>query len=224
MAHRLSHRLRDVRWIALGVAAAAVFARPAPSAACMHEVQQVVDPRVQMLADAELDAAEGRLLDALTTTALAFPGRGPATSPLHERALLVTAKAITRSEGRFGWGGKSASTAADRSDNLTFAVAILEARSQKQATDTAARTDLAESLALLPARRQEAVHFLGELENRNVMASAHGYRALAKARQETGLGAPSWIGAPLAAFAAAPREMALTRCERMATTKSVCRA
>ncbi len=228
MARRLSARgLGRSRVLALALAFAATALAgldPAASEACINGVEVQIDPRVQMLANAEADAAEGRILDALAATELAFPGRGPAKSPLHERALVVTAKAIARSEGRYGPGGKAAADEAIRAENLTFAASVLEARLQKLPSDAASRTDLAEALSMLPARRKEAALMLGELEQRNVMASAHGYRALAKVRKEAGQGKPGWLAAPLAAFAAAPREMALARCERMATTKDVCRA
>jgi hypothetical protein len=216
---------RLVGWVGAALAALVCSAPPGASQACINGVELAVDPRVAMVARAETDAAEGRYLDALKNVAMTLPGKPPEKpTPLQERALLVTARAIARTNGRIGWGGKEASGEAAVAENLALAVRIVEERVKREPQNGTLRTDLGEVLSRVPARQAEARALLGDLERRRLVASAHGYAALVRLRDAAGADAPGWTGPVLAAMNKAPRALAMSRCLAMAKEKSICDA
>ncbi len=218
------------RWLGMVGAAvvgvAAASAPPRATEACINGVEFEVDPRVQVVARAEGDANEGRLVSALKDVAHAFhapPAVG--RSPLSDRALLVAARAIARTRGRLGWAAKEATGGETAiAENVAFAARVIEERVKREASNGTLRTDLGEILASVPARRAEARTILEDLEQRKLMASAHGYAALVRLRDDAGQGAPGWASPALAAMQKAPRALAMARCLSMAKEKSICDA
>ena len=63
----------------------------------------------ELVAEAEGNANDGKSRDALKNVSMAF-GEPPTGNkePLARRALLVAARAMARTRGAFGWGGKEA--------------------------------------------------------------------------------------------------------------------
>src|SRR5512139_3736289 len=90
---------------------AAVFATPPrESAACGNEVEFRVDPRVELVANAERSTAEGKHRQALESLKLVLPAKGdtPAGDTVVKRAFAVSALAIARSDGRYDLRGVEA--------------------------------------------------------------------------------------------------------------------
>ena len=208
---------------ALGVGLAALAtASPRPTDACINGYERRVDPRVHHLVLAEKHAEDGRHVDALVQLGLAFPALPSADAPLEHRARVVFARSVARSRGLLHYGGKPREGDAARAEVLEIARSVAEARVARSPSDTAARTDLAEILALLPDRRSDARRMLEELEQKQLVASAHGYAALAHLRDDAGAGAPAWVRPALVAMTRGPRAIAIARCRAMTTDESVC--
>ena len=215
---------------ALAAVVSVVSTAASPTAsACGNGYEIRVDPRTGAVSEAErlvnlgkAEEAASRLMAADRTFATATPGKGP----LQDRALLVLAKAVVRSDGRVMVGVKAPVGEGDgaRSEKLVWAVGVTRALAAKKTDDPSLASDLGEMLARVPSERAEARRVLESLEKRDVVASPYAYAALARLRAERASGAPSYLKAPLGAFEAARRELELARCAGMTKTPSICTA
>ncbi len=203
----------------------AVLAAPSrESRACGNEVEYRTDFRVQLVANADRNTAEGKHRQALLSLKLALPEKGDMPTGEHvvNRAFAVSALAIARSDGRYDLRGVEAGGETGTAEAMRHAVAIGKHFYDALKDDNAAKTNYGEILSHLSDRRTEAKRILGELEANDLVTSAYGYAALARMREEAGRGAPPWLAPALAALEHAPAAMAKTRCERMASYKGIC--
>lgn len=164
-------------------------------------------PELVAKAEEKLDANDAR--GAARSLVRAVPGLWKASldaSPLTARAAHAMALAVVRSGGDPGVGGASP---AGRSANLSWAVSTLKALDLRRPNDPAIQADLGEALAKVDAHRDEARALLESLAAKDLIGSAHAYKALAALRSEKG--------------DASGRETALARCEQVAVSPSMCR-
>jgi hypothetical protein len=83
-------------------------------------------------------------------------------------------------------------------------------------------SEFAEGLAKLPERRLEAYRLLRSLDQRDLLADAHGYAALADLRRRSHEGKPAFAGQPLRALEHASALLATARCFTMAKERAIC--
>jgi hypothetical protein len=208
------------------------------ASACENGYVIQVDPRTGAVSDAEKlvnlgkpDEAARRLLSVDRSFATATPGK----SRLSDRALVVLAKAVVRSDGRVtideAKSGEARSTKAKTNEgggaserNVAWSVGVLRALASKRSDDPGLASDLGEVLSRVPSEKAEARRVLESLEKRDVVASAYAYAALARLRAERASDAPAFLKAPLGAFESARRELELARCAGMTKAPSICRA
>lgn len=205
------------------------------SAACGNAIEMRLTP-TNLVADGERLVAEGKArgavdhVDPIVNSPLKI-----GDSPLLDRALIVWARAVVRSDGELAmppeWTRPAATapasregTPSERDKNLAEAILLFEQVLEKKKDDPIAQTDLAEAKARLAAERKSAMASLEALEKKGVMASAWGYAALAKLRAESPAGAPGWINASRRASDAGERLVSLERCDAMAKRKELCTA
>src|SRR5262249_20888918 len=127
-----------------------------------------------------------------------------------DRALRILALAAVRTDGALTVGAMRGTTDAEKTQNLEWAVATLRGLNAKRPNNPALQTDLGEALAKSEQNKAEAQKLLGGLADKDLMASAEGYAALARLRQSAGDGAG--------------RDAALKRCATMTTTPGICKA
>ncbi len=198
-------------WSALCVLVA-LAARPAPSNACDNVVRRVVDPRVEALQRAEGLLFSAREAAAAQAVAQTHPGvaqyRGSRGS-IESRAARVVALALVRTGGNIpGLAGFPASTPARRDAAVAWAVARLRELRDLRPTAAVAQTDYAEALARQPSTRAAGLAMLDDLASRGVVASAHAWALVARAREAD----RRW----------SERDTALLRCRAMARAASIC--
>jgi hypothetical protein len=188
-----------------------------PAGACGNAVERVVDPKVAAVARAEQLLDAGQSLAAVTVLVPVFPalktaspGPSGAQSRAQRVAALATARldgAITiRATGASAWRGESSD---ERAANLEWAAATMRLLAAARAYEPSIETDLGETLAHVPKFRAEALHILSALADRDLLASAEGYAALARLRAAAG--------------DHAGRDNAVRRCETLARTPEICR-
>jgi hypothetical protein len=200
----------------------ALGALPTDALACGGEwyPEVTVDPRIHGVAQAEKSLGRGNYRAAAASVIRMMPHikslKGKPGS-LVGRAERVLAVAVSRSDGRLvvdsevpadvlgGWQGTKD---AERTANLLWSVGVLERQAQAKPDDVGLKTELAEGLSRLPARRAEARAILEDLAKRDLIASPEGYAALATLRSESG--------------DADGRRLALARCEAMSKTPGAC--
>lgn len=182
--------------------------------------ETMVDPRIHGVAQAEKSLARGNRLAAAASVIRMMPHiKSLKTTPgsLVGRAERVLAVALSRSNGALavskevpldllaGWQG----TKRGESDaNLNWSVEVLKRQSDAQQDDVGLKTDLAEAMSRVPARRSEARAILEDLAKRDLVASPEGYAALAVLRSQLG----DTDG----------QKLALQRCEAMAKSRDAC--
>jgi hypothetical protein len=208
----------------LFVAGVAVVGGAAETEACVNGVEHAVDPRVELVAGAERATAAGRHAAALQSVARAVRSKEIklGASTLDDRAYLVAALAVARTGGRYGWRGEEAPPGKGMAENLQTAIGIVRHFYEKRPDDAAVATSYAEVISHEPSKEQEALRILSGLEVQDVLASAHGYAALARLRRRSGSGAPGWIAPALEALEIAPGTVSSARCEKMAKGAGVC--
>ncbi len=193
---------------------------PRDARACGDEFVPAIDYRVGGVARAEKAMQEGRYSAAAGMVIRMFPEIqkvGKTKDPLLGRALRTLALASVRADGalpidaeiprhlRGTWAGASSD---DRRQNLEWAVSALRGVNETRPDDPAVQTDLGEALAKLDGQHDQAKKMLGELADKDLLASPEGYAALARLRAEAG--------------DASGREAAAKRCEAMAKDPRVC--
>ena len=109
------------------------------------------------------------------------------------------------------------------SDEEQIKWAYLQVRKQMEAGPSPSLlTDFGEIAARIPTERAEAQKTLEDLEERGVMRSSFGHATLARLRDEVGSDSAAVAAAPLRALSAGKRQVALTRCHKMAKVASTC--
>jgi hypothetical protein len=165
-----------------------VAGAPAPSEACVNEVELSTDQRAELLARAESDLARGRLASALenaTEAGRELRGQDDDEAGLVSRAERVRAIAVVRLDGPVDATHTRVRRSIDqetRRQNLAWAARVLGPRNELPAD----RARYAEALSRIDARAEEAVQILEDLAARDLMPDAWAYRALAEARTRTG--------------------------------------
>jgi hypothetical protein len=200
----------------VGVVLAALAAVPiftsTPASACGTSIRQVVDNKAMLISSAERKLSEGNFVAAAAEASNAFPGlkKFPiATGPLADRALRILALAVVRTEGGLTVAAMRGTNDTEKAQNLAWAVTTLRGLNAKRPNNPSLQTDLGEALAKTEGTKPEAAKLLAGLADRDLMASAEGYAALAKIRETSG--------------DAAGRDAALKRCTGMTKSAKVCR-
>jgi hypothetical protein len=176
--------------------------------ACGSGVRIEVNPAAQKISRAEA-ALRGENHAAAAMMALqVFPQlrtQSSATDPLLARAQRIMALASVRTSGGPVVGGdwKSA-TPAERSANLDWAVRALREQLARRGNDPALQTDLGEALSTRPATQPEALRILKDLAAKDLVASAHGYAALARLTGDKAMVAKCEAMTPVKAICAVP--------------------
>jgi len=143
-------------------------------------------------------------------------------SPLSDRALSVLARAAIRSGGSDYLGFTGTPSVEERQQALAWAGTLTRAMHDKQPSDPLVSSLFAESLATSPAGHPQVLKLLEPLEKSDVLPSAYGYVALAKARAEVASDKPAFLRAPLVAMENGKRSLALARCDRMVKDNAIC--
>jgi len=182
------------------------------------EVQ--IDPRIRGVAEAEKTLAKGNYVAAAGSVVRMIPHiehLPPQSDPLVARAQRVLSVALSRAGGKLRleqevpaevlghWSGK---TTLDQAKNLSWSVDTLRRELGLHKNDPQLTTELGEALSQLPAGRDEALTILESLAARDLIGSAQGYKVLAELRLRKG--------------DAAGQELAMKRCESMASTSQIC--
>ena len=182
----------------------------------------VVDHRVQGIASAEKDLAEGRHLAAAGKVIRMIPhvrGYAKATNDrIVNRSMRVLAVASAREggdlsrlagelpeESRVLFAGE---TDAARAANLKWSVAALKALRRSNKDDVTLKTELAEAMAALPETKAKARKTLESLARKDLITTPEAYRALSRLRREAG----NEEGAA----------QAIQRCQAMARDSAIC--
>lgn len=199
--------------LGLGLLAAAVPAAPSAAHACGDVFVPEIDHRIQGLASAEKTLREGSSVAAAQSVVRMFPeirSINPGKDGMLGRAQRTLAIALVREDGAIDldvtWRGR---TAEQKKKNLAWAVSALERAKQQRPNDPSVETDLAEALAKVDDRHDEARRTLQSLADRDLVASPHGYAALARLQKEAGDDKA--------------RELAVQRCTAMAKDPAICK-
>ena len=182
------------------------------ASACGTAIREVVDNHAMLVSSAEKQLSEGKLEQAVAEVSGAFPGLKlykPGTGPLADRSLRILALAVSRANGNVSVAAFQGKTARDREQNLAWSVATLSALNAKRPNNPALQTDLGEAMSKVASHKAEATKVLSNLADRDLLATAEGYAALAKLRSESG--------------DATGRDAAIRRCESMTKTSKVCK-
>ncbi|MGK3999359.1 hypothetical protein [Sorangium sp. So ce1024] len=185
------------------------------------EIMPAIDHRVMGVAQAEQALRDGRITAAAGSVIRMFPEIRRISydkDPLLNRAFRVLAVATARADGALAvapelprelletWGGASAE---EREANIGWSIRALRRLNEQRKNDPALQTDLGEALARAPEHRGEAMKLLGDLAEKDLLASPEGYAALARLRALAGDGAG--------------HDAAASRCEAMAKNTALCR-
>jgi predicted Zn-dependent protease len=212
-----------VRWAVVMTIVGGTFVGATDAAACGGEwIPEVeVDYRPQGVARAEKDLEQGKYTAAAGAIIRMMPHvkslKAKDSASIVARAQRVLAVATARSGGSLDvgrevpgyvqdtWLGK---TAEARRTNLEFAVATLQHVGELKQADPAVQTELAEAMAQLDDRREEAKVILEKLAKKDLIATPEGYATLASLRKSGG--------------DTEGQLAALKRCQAMSGSQSVC--
>ncbi|WP_437830795.1 hypothetical protein [Sorangium sp. So ce1153] len=185
------------------------------------EIMPAIDHRVMGVAQAEQALRDGRITAAAGSVIRMFPEIRRISydkDPLLNRAFRVLAVATARGDGALQvaaevprelletWGGASVD---ERRGNLDWSIRALRRLNEQRKDDPALQTDLGEALARSTEHRGEALKLLGDLAEKDLLASPEGYAALAQLRALAG--------------DSAGHDAAASRCEAMAKSAALCR-
>jgi predicted Zn-dependent protease len=190
-----------VRWAVVMTILGGTLVGATDAAACGGEwIPEVeVDYRPQGVARAEKDLEKGKYTAAAGAIIRMMPHvkslKAKDSASIVARAQRVLAVATARSGGSLDvgrevpgyvqdtWLGK---TAEDRRSNLEFAVTTLQHVGKLKQDDPAVQTELAEAMAQLDDRREEAKVILEKLAQKDLIATPEGYATLANLRKSRG--------------------------------------
>lgn len=225
---RLLPRPRHLMLTAIALGTVVATLEPDAAEACIHGMRQQVqaDPVPLGVAEAERLLEQGRPRAAVSRLKSADPSlvsRKPGASPTSDLALRVFARAAARTGGdvALGFEGDTDGEGA-ASKRLDWAAATMRELAQKHPSDAGITTDLAEVHAQDPTKREEAKRALAELETADLVATAHGYAALARLRTAAHPGQPAFLSAARSALDQGRIAIDLARCERMTKDKASC--
>jgi len=212
---------RGIQMVAISMSFVSLLSS-ASSLACggdwYPEVQ--IDPRIRGVAEAEKTLAKGNYVAAAGSVVRMIPHietLHAKADPLLARAEHVLAVAIAREAGKLAlqqevpaevlghWLGK---TKVDQGKNLAWSVNTLRRELTLQKDEPRLMTELGEALSKLDAGQDEARAILESLAARDLIASPQGYKALAELRLQKG--------------DQAGQQLAMKRCESMASGSKVC--
>jgi hypothetical protein len=210
-----------IRTVALAMSAISLLST-ASALACggdwFPELQ--IDPRIHGLLEAEKSVAKGNYVAAAGSVVRMMPHLKTLDAkrdPLVARAERVLAVAIERSNGKLAleqevpreylghWLGISQ---LDQDKNLAWSVSALRRQLTIKQDDPGVETELGEALSKLDGGAEEARTLLESLASRDLVATPEGYKALAQLRLQRG--------------DQAGQQLAMKRCESMATSSKVC--
>ncbi|HEY1535597.1 MAG TPA: hypothetical protein VGF76_16360 [Polyangiaceae bacterium] len=210
-----------IRTVALAMTAVSLLST-ASALACggdwFPELQ--IDPRIHGVLEAEKSIAKGNYVAAAGSVVRMMPQLETLDAkrdPLVARAERVLAVAIERSNGKLAleqevpreylghWLGKSQ---LDQNKNMAWSVSTLRRQLTNKQDDPGVQTELGEALSKLEGGSEEARTLLESLASRDLVATPEGYKALAQLRLEKG--------------DQAGQQLAMKRCESMATSSKVC--
>jgi len=212
-----------IRTVALAMSAVS-FLSSASALACggdwFPELQ--IDPRIHGVLEAEKSLAKGNYVAAAGSVVRMMPQLKTLDAnkdPLVARAERVLAVAIERSNGKLAleqevpsayvghWLGKSP---LDQDKNMAWSVSTLRRQLSIKQDDPGVQTELGEALSKVDGGAEEARTLLESLASRDLVATPEGYKALAQLRLQKG--------------DQAGQQLAMKRCESMATSSKVCAA
>jgi hypothetical protein len=210
-----------IRTVALAMTAVSLLST-ASALACggdwFPELQ--IDPRIHGVLEAEKSVAKGNYVAAAGSVVRMMPHLKTLDAkrdPLVARAERVLAVAIERSNGKLAleqevpreylghWLGKSQ---LDQAKNMAWSVSTLRRQLTIKQDDPGVQTELGEALSKLDDGAEEARTLLESLASRDLVATPEGYKALAQLRLQKG--------------DQAGQQLAMKRCESMATSSKVC--
>jgi hypothetical protein len=213
------------------IAAVAIScAFPSESAdACGNGVEFRVNPAIQLAAQVERQAQEGAPVLALQAIARQQPleGRRLGGDGVTDRLFRVAARSVVRLDGDVPVlisqaGELPDDPSAARDKELHWATHVLRHFAIAAPDDPVAATDLGEALARTDKGAAEAMRILTVLEDRDILATAHGYAALARLRARAGETHPGYLAGPIRAFHAGPIDLELERCRSMSKVADLC--
>ena len=184
------------------------FATPHANA-CGSAIGIETDDHTMLVSQAERALGDGKYLAAAVDVAQTFPGLKlykAGTGPLADRSLRILSLAVTRSNGAVNVAGFSSKTDADKAKNLEWAVTTLRALNAKRPNNPSLQSDLGEAMSRVDKDKDEAQKLLGGLADKDLLATAEGYAALAKLR----------------ASDKTASEAFLKRCQAMTKSQKVC--
>jgi hypothetical protein len=194
--------------------------------ACINETLRMGDPAVAKMVEAERLVDAGNTKDATSWVKSANAGFAKSklgAGPLSDRGLSVLVRAAIRSGGADYLGHSSDTPSAEeKSAALGWAAGLVKEMYEKQSSDPHMTSLFAESLVRSPREQPRVLKLLEPLEKADVLPSAYGYAALAKARAETAAEKPAFLRGPLVALESGKRTLALARCERMVKDTAIC--
>jgi hypothetical protein len=219
-------RARNLGLAGVFLAAVTAGASPQPAEACMHGISRQVDPVPMGVAEAEQLLDQGKPRAAVARLKSVDPSlinRKPGAGPVSDRALRVFARATARTGGTapLGYSGEIDGEGAD-AKRVDWASTMMRDLLKKQPGDAGISTDLGELLALSSTHHEEAERMLTELEGADLLATGHGYAALARIRSADRPGEPGFLKAARNAMDAGRIQIDLARCERMTKDKAAC--
>ena len=218
--------MRSTRFFGLLCVGALAFFDHASAEACHNGYEPRINPKVGGVAHAERLLSDGQSAPALEAVGVLYPGFSKqklGRDPLADRALLVAARAVVRTDGEIPFAPQSElAKSADRTERdqrLGWALAVLRSQVVRKPSDPSAATDLGEALERFPEHRVEARRLLSDLEQRDVLASGPAHGALARLRRSRGAELQPWAKATLGAIEAASVELEIARCHARVTMR-----
>lgn len=196
-----------------------------PSRACVNGVEHRINAPVHEIVVAERQVGQGQHELAARAVLKNYPNikKRPLRGGLGDRAVKVMAQSVIRTRGELDGGPLFPGTTPEQKDaNLAWSLHVLQTLSIREPNDMRAKTDLAEAFALFPERQADAWRMLTELESRDLMATAHGYAALAELRAHAGDGLPAFLAHPRASLERGRAIVARARCRVMAAQPDIC--
>jgi hypothetical protein len=200
MFHALHTTLRSILVPAATVGMLALASPAALACGGGWWPEVTIDHRIEGVAGAERDLAEGRYQIAAGKVIRMIPhihAYGAATKdPLVNRSMRVLAVASMRSGGDLSaldaelpeeltteFAGTSESA---KKANLEWSVKALKALRKQKKDDATLKSELAEAMALLPETQRKAKKTLERLAQKDLLTSPEAYRALSKLRASAG--------------------------------------
>jgi hypothetical protein len=159
-----------------------------------------VDYRVEGIASAEKDLANGRTLAAAGKVIRMIPHikgyEGASKDAIVNRSMRVLAVAVARHDGNLSaladelpdeLREEFAGTSADaKRANVAWSVKALRSLKKQKKDDVTLKTELAEALAALPESQPKARKMLEKLARKDLLTTPEAYRALSRLRAAAG--------------------------------------